>query len=204
MRHPKHPSLMTAWSFRSGRSAQGFTLIELLVVMALLGILIALAAPSFLQFQRNSRLRTVSMSLSSAITAARTEAMKRQRFTFVMPHNGDWNAGWDVFVDMDNDFKLSATDVKLGDQGAQSDQADKPSDLGVTVTAALPNGVNYIMFSGSGFPRTTAGAFLAGTFTMTIAGSGDIKRSVILANTGRMRVCDPNKDTDCKDAGTGN
>ncbi|WP_374591406.1 GspH/FimT family pseudopilin [Aquabacterium sp.] len=191
MRHPKRPAPLTA---------RGFTLIELLVVMALLGILVTLAAPSFLQFQRNSRLRTVSMSLSSAITAARSEAMKRQRFTFVMPRNGDWNAGWDVFVDMDNDFTLTAADVKIGSQGDPADQSEKPSDLGVTVKSALPNGVNYIMFSGSGFPRTTAGAFLASTFTMSIAGSGDTKRSVILANTGRLRVCDPSKDADCKDA----
>lgn len=203
MRHPKRPAPLTACSPRPARPVGGFTLIELLVVMALLGILIALAAPSFLQFQRNSRLRTVSMSLSSAITAARTEAMKRQRFTFVMPRGGDWNAGWDVFVDMDNDFQFTAADVKIGSQGNQTDQTERPSDLGVTVTTALPNGVNYIMFSGSGFPRTTGGAFLAGSFTMGIAGSGDTKRSVILANTGRMRVCDPNKDADCKDASAG-
>lgn len=199
MRHPARfarPALLTAWTAR--RRVGGFTLIELLVVMALIGVLITLAAPSFLQFQRNSRLRTVSMSLSSAISAARSEAMKRQKFTFVMPRNGDWNAGWDTFVDMDNNFELSQGDVKVGDQD------DKPSDLGVTVSATLPAGTNYIMFSGSGFPRTTSGAFLAGTLTMSIEGATDTKRSIVLANTGRMRVCTPGKDEDCKDAGAKN
>lgn len=191
------PALLTAWA-RHRPGATGFTLIELLVVMALIGVLITLAAPSFLQFQRNSRLRTVSMSLSSAISAARSEAMKRQKFTFIKPRNGDWNAGWDTFVDMDNNFELSQGDVQIGDQ------ADKPSDLGVAIVTTLPAGTNYIMFSGSGFPRTTSGAFLAGTFTMTIEGATDTKRTIVLANTGRLRVCDPSKDEDCKDAGAKN
>lgn len=173
------------------RAARGFTLIELMVVLALVGILVTLAAPSFVQFQRNSRLRTVSSSLVSAINMARSEAMKRQKFTFVMPKDGGWNAGWDVFVDMDNSLDLTAADVRLGAQ------SDKPSDVGVTVTTTLP----YVMFSGSGFPRKTDGSFANGTFTLTIPGSGETARSVVLANTGRVRVCDPNKDgADCPDS----
>lgn len=176
------------------RAARGFTLIELMVVLALVGILITLAAPSFLQFQRNSRLRTVSSSLMSAINAARSEAMKRQKFTFVVPNkDGGWNAGWVVYVDMNSTMSLApgANDVILGQQ------TEKPSDVGVTVASSLP----YVMFSGSGFPRKTDGSFANGTFTLTIAGSGETARSVVLSNTGRMRVCDPNKDgADCPDS----
>lgn len=182
-------SMLSPLSHR--RAARGFTLIELMVVLALVGILVTLAAPSFVQFQRNSRLRTVSSSLVSAINMARSEAMKRQKFTFVMPRDGGWNAGWDVFVDMDNSFSKTDADVKLGAL------SDKPSDVGVTVATSLP----YVMFSGSGFPRTTDGSFLNGTFTLTIPGSGETARSVVLSNTGRVRVCDPNKDgADCPDS----
>ena len=191
------PALLTA---AVGRLpiGRGFTLIELLIVMALLGTLIALAAPSFLQFQRNSRLRSVSTSLVSAIAAARSEAMKRQKYTFVEPRGGNWNAGWDVYVDMDSNLAFDkAVDLKVGDQ------ADKPSDMGVTIKSGLPAASNYIMFSGSGFPRNKAGAFLSGTITASIEGSNDTKRSIVLANTGRVRVCDPSKTKDaeeCPDA----
>lgn len=178
----------------AGRS-RGFTLIELLIVFALIGVLITLAAPSYIQYQRNARLRAVSSSLISSISAARAEALKQQKFTFVVPkQNGDWNTGWDTFVDMDSDLKLSAGDKKIGDQ------SETPSSIGVTVTSTLSAANNYVMFGGSGFPRLTKGGFRGGSFTLQVDGSTDVKRRIIMFRTGRVRVCDPDKDSDCKDA----
>lgn len=174
----------------------GFTLIEALVVLSLIGILLGLAAPSVMHHLRNARLRAVCSALTASLNAARSEAMKRQRPTLVVPRGDNWSTGWDAFVDQDGDLALSPGDTLLGAA------PDTPSRLDITITPRLPRGVNFIMFGGSGFPRTPSGAFLAATLTLrTGSPPDDTRRSLILANTGRLRVCDPAKvSEDCADA----
>ena len=48
----------------------GFTLIELMVTIALAAVLMTIAAPSFVQYQRNSELTSLTNSLLAAINAA--------------------------------------------------------------------------------------------------------------------------------------
>ena len=51
-------------------SEQGFTLIELLVVIVILGILVAIAVPSYLSFRGNAQDAQVTANVRSAIPAA--------------------------------------------------------------------------------------------------------------------------------------
>ena len=60
-------------------SQWGFTLVELMVTLSLLGILSALAAPSFSVWLRNSQVRTVAETLQSGIRLAQAEAIRRNR-----------------------------------------------------------------------------------------------------------------------------
>ena len=84
------------------RSA-GFTLIELVVTIAIAAVLAALAVPSFIQYQRNSELTSLTNSLLAAVNAAKGEAMKTGRNAFVIPKGSGWNSGWIVYVDMNRD-----------------------------------------------------------------------------------------------------
>ena len=61
------------------RGPRGFTLVELMVTLSLLGILSALAAPSFSVWLRNSQVRTVAETLQSGIRLAQAEAIRRNR-----------------------------------------------------------------------------------------------------------------------------
>ena len=60
-----------------GRRQRGVTLIELVVTLALLGIFMAMAAPSFSNWLQNSRIRNTATALSAGIQLAKAEAVAR-------------------------------------------------------------------------------------------------------------------------------
>ena len=72
----------------------GFTLIELLFTIAVMAIFSALAAPAFGQFVASQRVKTAASDLSSALMAARSEAMKRNLNVALEPVSSDWKNGW--------------------------------------------------------------------------------------------------------------
>ncbi|MCZ7563626.1 MAG: hypothetical protein M5U08_07250 [Burkholderiales bacterium] len=59
------------------RSARGLTIIELLTGLVLLGILMVLAMPTFVQMLHNQKLRAGAESISAGLQIARTEALRR-------------------------------------------------------------------------------------------------------------------------------
>lgn len=62
---------------RPRNRAAGFTLIELLITITIVGILAAVALPSFRPFVAQQRIKTASFDLMSMLTLARSEAIKR-------------------------------------------------------------------------------------------------------------------------------
>jgi type IV fimbrial biogenesis protein FimT len=83
-------------SFRNRSS--GFTLIELMVTLAVLGIVIGIAVPSFAELIRNNRAESQSSSVVNAFSVARSEAVKRGTTVTVAPLTAgtSWSGGWDV------------------------------------------------------------------------------------------------------------
>jgi type IV fimbrial biogenesis protein FimT len=85
-------------------SSAGFTLIELLSVLAVLGILVAAAAPTFRDAVTARRLEAGTTQIVNAIRLARAEAIKRAGVVAVRPLSGtDWSSGLLVHFEADAD-----------------------------------------------------------------------------------------------------
>lgn len=74
----------------------GFTLAELLVTITVIGILASLAVPSFREFIAAQRVKNASFNIMSALTLARSEALKRNANVTITPSGGAWASGWTI------------------------------------------------------------------------------------------------------------
>jgi type IV fimbrial biogenesis protein FimT len=75
---------------------QGFTIIEVLTVIVMIGVLMALAAPSFVSFTSGQKVKTASFDVYAALMFARSEAIKRRQNVTVAPVSSDWRNGWTI------------------------------------------------------------------------------------------------------------
>ncbi|BBM00709.1 GspH/FimT family pseudopilin [Microbulbifer sp. GL-2] len=166
---------------------QGFTLLELLVGLTVVSILLLTAMPSFTQFIQNTRVETATEDLLNAVQLTRTNAITRnQRIT--MRNLGQWELGWEVFIDLDNNGTRSDDELLLSKRGALDN------------IVVIPNSPvkNYISFISSGESRRTGsplGAFQAGTLYICAT---DIEsgQALILSRSGRLRIKEAEPD-DC-------
>ena len=69
-------------------AARGFTLIELLITIAILGILLGIAAPSFNEAILSNRLAGYANTFVAGASVARSEAIKRN-FSITMCRSAD-------------------------------------------------------------------------------------------------------------------
>lgn len=81
---------------RGPNGQQGFTIIEVLTVIVMIGVLLALAAPSFVTFSASQKVKTASFDVYASLVFARSEAIKRRQLVTVAPNGGDWATGWTV------------------------------------------------------------------------------------------------------------
>lgn len=188
----------------------GFTLIELMVTVALAAILAFIAVPSLSVFKRNAELTSTTNALVGAISVARSEALKRGYSAYVTPSNGTtWSGGWVAFVNVSSDNTSrtyeAATDILLNRQAAL------PSYFSVTgpCTTGSASGTSFIRFDASGFAGVSScggirnSSFLIERNDLPANSPERLEQSrrIIISITGRVRACNPKRDTDCSSTG---
>jgi len=165
--------------------SDGWTLIELALAVAIGGILLALAAPSYADWIAGYQVAAQAQRLATSMTYARAEAIKRgQRVNLCRAADGrrcsdagGWEAGWIVHVDTNRDAHNGADEALLRSEG--------PAAANVRVLANRPLD-DYVSFTSAGNARLVNGGLQMGTFI--VCRRGLPAQKVVLANSGRVRI----------------
>jgi type IV fimbrial biogenesis protein FimT len=159
----------------------GFTIIELMAVVAIAGVLMMVALPSYENLVRNNCRTTAANALVTSLQYARSEAVKqRQRISIAAGNaasaGNEWGTGWTVFRDADGDNVV-----------------DPGEELRVTeLTCEQPaGGTNRMTISSASTLLTyLSTGFSAGTAAITIDichanETGERGRRITILTTGR-------------------
>lgn len=161
---------------------RGFTLVELLIAVAVLGILTALALPSFTQWIANTKIRSTTESILAGFQLARTEAVRRNGSVQVVLGT---NTGWTV------------THVASGDV-IQTRPATEGSDkisLVITVGGApvAAGGTGTVSFNGLGRVANATPITQVLVDSTAIAAASSRELQIRINAGGEARACDPSK-----------
>ncbi len=152
----------------------GFTLVELMITVALVGVIAALAVPSFATMIANNRLATASNDVVGVLNYARSEAIKTGRSVIVNPTDGaDWANGVSVWIDRNGN-------------GSMQDSEELRRTSGAPGSVTVNSSSNFAFTGGGLLPNGSA----AVTIQVCDDRSGESGRSITITLGGRIRAED--------------
>lgn len=164
----------------------GFTLLELMLTLTVLGVLIALAAPSMQEMLARNRLKSAAQALTEDLQWTRGEAIRRNADLYVTFNLATWCYGVSV---------TKGCDCRLSNPTAANACALPSNGEPILKT------VTGVDFPGIAMSTTFSGQPPEATFTprRAIATGGSItflsaqgaELRVILSLLGRVRFCSP-------------
>lgn len=158
-------------------SEGGFTLIELMITLVILAVLLGIGVPMFQEGVLNSKLSSYANDLVASATFARGEAVKRNsRVGMCASSNGtacsgNWEQGWMIYHDANNNGSHDSGEVVLERQGALA--------TGYKITSS-----GDVIFEPTGFGSTSR----IFTICRQLPSVGGHERIVTLNSTGRLSV----------------
>jgi type IV fimbrial biogenesis protein FimT len=165
---------------------RGFTLIEVMIALVVLGVLIALGAPSFSDWTRNQQIRSASEAILNGLQVARGEAVRRNllvQFQLTSLPSSAWTVSESV----------SGTPIqsRVHEEGTLN-----------TSVAATPGDATKATFA----PLGNIVANLDATSTLTAldvtnaaASTSSRPLRVLITGGGSIRMCDPDPDLNLAD-----
>ncbi|HEY9381494.1 MAG TPA: GspH/FimT family pseudopilin [Burkholderiales bacterium] len=157
---------------------RGVTLIELLIGLAVLGIVLMLALPSFSSWIQNTAIRGTGEAITNGAQLARAEAIRR-------------NTGVELSVGTDSSW--SVTVVADGETIQERSAAEGSGNTTIAITPSTAskvtfNGLGRIVSNDDGSAAITA--IKIDSSVLAAADSRDL--CVVIGTGGIVRMCDPN------------
>ena len=168
----------------------GFTLIELMAAIVLLSVMAVVAIPAMGNLFQNNTLIAFTNSFTSSIALARSEAIKRNLQVSMCAlndagtncgANGEWEDGWTVWVDTDNDNSVDAAELVI--------YTTDNLPTGYTLRSTTGIYSNLIVFNQDGVSSGDGG--VSGNDNMRVCDAGgdaNLNRSINLNAVGRAYV----------------
>lgn len=168
------------------KTQQGFTLIEAMVVIALMGVLAAMAYPSFSGQIERAALKRAASNVENALSYARMTAIENNQRVSICPADSgatvcagdaDWSRGIMVFEDNGTIGTFSTSDDRfLRFFSADSDK--------INIAPTGSGSLKWISFLGGG-AKATFSSGIGASLTLGKP-SGKIKFCLIINQLGRV------------------
>ena len=178
------------------RSQAGLTLIEVLTAILVLGVIVGLGGPSFVQFVQNTRIDARSTAVLQLINQARAEATAQRRTVVVCGSlNGlacsndaaAWSTRVISFIDCNSDGAVSAPVAAPACSDRILSDIENGS-RGVTTAIAGFSAQSQFAFNSQGFltPSPAAGVLAGGTVRFCDSRGATSARALLVRNNGRV------------------
>ena len=154
------------------RKAGGFTMLEMMIIVVIIGIVAALAVPTFFASMPRMRARTEARNVLNMMRLARSKAISE-------------GAQYGVYVDISNNQYLLFKDI--------SNPASMVYELADSIVTGpepiQPDVVPTSSFTGDAVVFLPTGrASESGNFTFDITDGGALRTVSVLASTGRSKM----------------
>lgn len=180
--------------------SRAFTLVELMIVVALIGIVITLAAPSFRDMILKQRLRGISAQLATDLAFARSEAVSRGVLVGVSAQVNGAMSCYIINTRTSLAAPLCDCTAAAGSRCTDAAQTTEirtvqiPADMAVVVGVPAPQAASFTFDPRTGGMKLAAldvGVYDASGFMLDAAIDAARKLRTSIGVSGRVAVCTP-------------
>lgn len=166
---------------------RGLSLVEAMIVTGIIIATTAATIPGFSAVMDRIRVTTAATEFRIALALSRNEAIRRRQRIDLLPNRlGNWQSGWQVVIDTNNNQVADADEFVL--------YRGPTVPASVDISARLSDAKrSYVAFDPSGRPRSASSSTVP-QFGTVFFQCGMQRRHVVIGMLGRARICDPDRD----------